>query len=81
MLNARQRTTRAVATQDLPQPYAQTVLAQAIIALLMLILRHESEVRTNGHTYLGAFSWKKGRKDELRDGLKATSMVNKHALT
>ena len=59
MLNARQRTTRAVATQDLPQPYAQTVLAQAIIALRMLILRHESEVKINDENYLDAFFTKK----------------------
>ena len=56
MLNALQRTTRAVARQDLPQPYAQTVLAQVIIALLMLIPKHESEVKINDYKHLDAFS-------------------------
>ena len=45
----------------MPQPYAQTVLAQVIIVLLMLILRHELEVKINDYHYLDAFSTKKAQ--------------------
>ena len=38
------------------QPYAQAVLAQAIIMLLTCILNHESEVKMNGYNHLDAFS-------------------------
>ena len=46
----------------------------------MLIFRHESEEHIKDFNYLDAFSSKKGRKVDLRDGLKAMPMVHKHAL-